>query len=63
MTRARKSPTCLPLCKMSGITQFIDGTRELTPDNWAAFQQEMNDMGLSRIEEIQLAAYQAMYGA
>lgn len=49
--------------QMSGITQFIDGTRELTPDNWAAFQQEMNDMGLSRIEEIQLAAYQAMHGA
>ena len=49
--------------QMSGITQFIDGTRELTPDNWAAFQQEMNDLGLSRIEEIQLAAYQAMYGA
>lgn len=53
----------LPDAVMSGITQFIDGTRELTPDNWAAFQQEMNDMGLSRIEEIQLAAYQAMYGA
>lgn len=52
-----------PYIEMSGITQFIDGTRELTPDNWAAFQQEMNDMGLSRIEEIQLAAYQAMYGA
>lgn len=44
--------------QMSGIAQFIDGTRELTPDNWAAFQQEMNDLGLSRIEEIQLAAYQ-----
>ena len=49
--------------QMSGIAQFIDGTRELTPDNWATFQQEMNDLGLSRIEEIQLAAYQAMYGA
>lgn len=49
--------------QMSGIAQFIDGTRELTPDNWEAFQQEMNDLGLSRIEEIQLAAYQAMYGA
>lgn len=49
--------------QMSGIAQFIDGTRELTPDNWAAFQQEMNDLGLSRIEEIQLATYQAMYGA
>lgn len=49
--------------QMSGIAQFIDGTRELTPDNWVAFQQEMNDLGLSRIEEIQLAAYQAMYGA
>lgn len=49
--------------QMSGIAQFIDGTREPTPDNWAAFQQEMNDLGLSRIEEIQLAAYQAMYGA
>lgn len=49
--------------QMSGIAQFIDGTRELTPDNWAAFQQEMNDLGLSGIEEIQLAAYQAMYGA
>lgn len=49
--------------QMSGIAQFIDGTRELTPDNWVAFQQEMNDLGLSRIEEIQLAAYQTMYGA
>lgn len=49
--------------QMSGIAQFIDGTRELTPDNWVAFQQEMNDLGLSRIEEVQLAAYQAMYGA
>lgn len=49
--------------QMSGIAQFIDGTRELTPDNWVAFQQEMNDLGLSSIEEIQLAAYQAMYGA
>lgn len=49
--------------QMSGIAQFIDGARELTPDNWAAFQQEMNDLGLSRIEEIQLAAYQTMYGA
>lgn len=49
--------------QMSGIAQFIDGARELTPDNWAAFQQEMNDLGLSRIEEIQLAAYQSMYGA
>lgn len=45
----------------SGITQFIDGTRELNAENWAAFQDEMNALGLSRIEEIQLEAFQAMY--
>lgn len=47
--------------QMSAIAQFIDGTRDLTPENWAAFQDEMNTLGLSRIEEIQLEAFKAMY--
>ncbi len=48
--------------QMAGIVSFINGDRELTADEWAAFQDEMNGLGLSRIEEIQLAAYQATYG-
>jgi putative aldouronate transport system substrate-binding protein len=48
--------------EMAGVVSFIDGDRELTESEWAAFQDEMNSLGLSRIEEIQLAAYQATYG-
>ena len=48
--------------EMAGIVSFVTGDRELTADEWAAFQGEMNALGLSRIEEIQLAAYQATYG-
>ena len=48
--------------QMAGIVSFVDGDRELNETEWAAFQGEMNDLGLSRIEEIQLAAYQATYG-
>lgn len=49
--------------QVAGMVGFINGTTELTPENWAAFQDQMNSMGLSKIEEIQLAAYQATYGA
>lgn len=45
----------------AGMVNFIVGNREFNADEWAAFQQEMNNMGLARIEEIQLEAYQAMY--
>ncbi|NLO85648.1 MAG: hypothetical protein GX096_09500 [Clostridiales bacterium] len=48
--------------QLSGLTSFVNGTTELTADSWKAFQDQMNTMGLSRIEEIQLAAYQATYG-
>jgi putative aldouronate transport system substrate-binding protein len=48
--------------EMAGVVSFVDGDRELTESEWAAFQDEMNNLGLSRIEEIQLAAYQATYG-
>ena len=37
--------------QMSGIAQFIDGARELTPDNWAAFQQEMNDLACPALKK------------
>lgn len=48
--------------EVAGIVSFVSGNTELTAESWAAFQDEMNVMGLSRIEEIQLAAFQAMYG-
>ena len=48
--------------QMAGITAFINGTKELTPANWAEFQKEMNDKGLSKIESIQLEAYKSTYG-
>lgn len=46
----------------AGIVSLVNGSRELTPEEWATFQQEMDDLGLSRIEEIQLEAYQNTYG-
>ncbi|WP_298735018.1 hypothetical protein [uncultured Subdoligranulum sp.] len=49
--------------QMSGICQFINGSREFNESEWKAFQDEMDAMGLARIEEIELEAYQAMYGA
>lgn len=48
--------------EVAGITSFVTGNRELTPDNWAAFQDEMNALGLSRIEEIQQEAYNSTFG-
>ena len=48
--------------EVAGMTAFITGTNELTPETWAQFQTEMNNMGLTRIEEIQLASFQASYG-
>ncbi|MCE5343291.1 MAG: hypothetical protein LLF96_06870 [Eubacteriales bacterium] len=48
--------------EMAGVVSFVSGDRELNETEWAAFQDEMNNLGLSRIEEIQLAAYQATYG-
>lgn len=48
--------------EVAGMTSFINGTRELNETEWTAFQQEMVDQGLSRIEEIQLEAYNQIYG-
>nr|WP_317399883.1 hypothetical protein [uncultured Gemmiger sp.] len=47
--------------QMSGISQFITGSRELNETEWQAFIDEMDALGLARLEEIQLEAYQAMY--
>ena len=48
--------------EIAGMTDFIVGNTELTAENWKAFQDRMDAMGLSRIEEIQLDAFRAMYG-
>lgn len=41
----------------AGLTAFITGTKELNKDNWNAFIEEMDNMGLSQIEKIQAEAY------
>lgn len=47
--------------EIAGIVAFVTGNKEFNADTWKAFQDEMNSLGLSRIEEIQLEAYQATY--
>lgn len=46
----------------SALTSFIVGNTELNEDNWNAFIEEMDSLGLSQIEEIQLEAYQSTIG-
>ncbi len=41
----------------SGLTNFIVGNTELNEENWNAFVEEMDALGLSQIEEIQAEAY------
>ena len=48
--------------EISGIVSFVTGNKEFNADAWKAFQEEMNGLGLSRIEEIQLEAYKATFG-
>lgn len=48
--------------EIAGIVSFVTGNKEFNADTWRAFQEEMNSLGLSRIEEIQLEAYQATFG-
>lgn len=48
--------------EVAGMTSFVTGSKELNADNWSAFQDEMNGMGLSRIEELQVEAYNNTYG-
>ena len=38
-------------------TSFINGQVELNDKNWNDFQAKMNEMGLSRLLEIEQAAY------
>lgn len=45
----------------AGIIAFIRGTKELNEDNWKAFLDEMDAAGYTRMEELQLAAYQNTY--
>lgn len=48
--------------EIAGVVSFVTGNEELTPESWKAFQDEMNALGLSRIEEIQLEGFRATYG-
>lgn len=47
----------------AGMTAFINGTKDLTPATWKAFQDEMKSKGLTKIESIQLQAYKNTYGS
>ena len=44
--------------EVSGLTAFITGDEELTEDNYKAFVDKMDSLGLSQIEEIEAKAYQ-----
>ncbi len=46
----------------AGLTAFITGSKELNKDNWNAFIEEMDNMGLSQIEKIQAEAYTNTFG-
>ena len=48
--------------EVAGMISFISGGTELTEESWKAFQDQMDAMGLARIEEIQLEAFRAQYG-
>ena len=48
--------------EIAGIVSFVTGNSDFSPEAWKAFQDEMNGLGLSRIEEIQLDAYHATFG-
>ena len=48
--------------EISGIVSFVTGNAEFNEESWKAFQDEMDSLGLSRIEEIQLEAYHATFG-
>ena len=41
----------------AGLTAFINGSKELNEENWKNFIEEMDGLGLSKIEEIQASAY------
>lgn len=44
--------------EVSGLTALITGDEELTKDNYKAFVDKMDSLGLSQIEEIEAKAYQ-----
>lgn len=46
----------------AGLTGFIVGNTELNEENWNAFIEQMDSLGLSQIEQIQLEAYQNTIG-
>ena len=46
----------------AGLTGFIVGNTELNEENWNAFIEQMDFLGLSQIEQIQLEAYQNTIG-
>lgn len=45
----------------AGIIAFIRGTKELIEENWKAFLDEMDAAGYTRMEELQLEAYNNTY--
>ena len=48
--------------EVKGIVSFINGSRLLFRNEWATFQLEMVNLGLKRIEQIQLDAFRAAKG-
>ncbi len=48
--------------EVAGLTSFIVGNTELNEANWQSFINQMDNLGLAKIEEIQLTAYRRTLG-
>lgn len=48
--------------EIKGIVSFVNGSRAMSREEWATFQREMVNLGLKRIEKIQLDACRAARG-
>ena len=48
--------------EVAGLTSFIVGNTELNEANWQSFIDQMDNLGLAKIEEIQLTAYRRTLG-
>ncbi len=47
--------------QIAGITNFVTGNKEFNKDTYMKFVEEMDSLGLGRIEEIQLDAFRETY--
>lgn len=48
--------------EVAGLTGFIVGNTEFNEANWNSFIEQMDNLGLTKIEEIQLTAYRRTLG-